>query len=562
MNSYTVSTSRIRIKFSKRPFTIKEITNLQTGTILSYGSTQTFLIRTPLELFEPTVLTRVRRMARFKNGLLVVLTDETASYALTLTILPSSDGLHFRFQADAPVPIWLVEWRLSGLALDEVIVPALGGQVLTKSMPAETSLSYKYPFWWSAQFVLGAARKGGLWIRTKDSGPKFKLLRVRRDKDAFTITYGFEASAPIESKQFESEWFVDAYEGSWTLPVDTHRRWLENEFKPVRLDFNPRFPRWAHEINFILEIWGVTKDRPEPLHTFDIMTERLRQWSRIHDPKKTLVYLPGFAMHGIDSHAPDYFPSKQLGGDRKFKKLIDTAHRLGYKVMIHTNVLAMTFTHRLYPKFKKYMVVDLFGREQGWGLDMDGDWLAEPYFSYINPGARAWGDLMETMIGDLINKFRIDAVFLDQTLLAFNVSRGPNFLVGMRQHIQRLQETFPHILFAGEGLHEQVVSVLPMAQIHGIDSIAEVHAMDGAASWRKAHPVSTYLFGPYTRFVAHLLTRHPSHPMFKLQEEVYKQLGVIPALCLYHHSQAMDLPATRAMIRRANRLPITGNTTR
>ena len=78
--------------------------------------------------------------------------------------------------------------------------------------------------------------------------------------------------------------------------------------------------------------------------------------------------------------------------------------------------------------------------------------------------------------------------------------------------------------------------------------------MEGQSSWRKAHPVSTYLFGPYTRFTAHLLTKHPSHTMFQLQEAAYEELGVIPALCLYNHRQEMDLPQTRAMIVRSQRL--------
>ncbi len=276
--------------------------------------------------------------------------------------------------------------------------------------------------------------------------------------------------------------------------------------------------------------------------------------SRLHPPRRTLLYLPGYAEHGIDSRAPDYHPSDHLGGEEKFRNLMDVAHAMGYRVMLHTNVLAMTFDHPLIEQFRQHQVVDLFGREQGWSLDIDGDWLAEPYFAYINPGAVEWGDLMESVIGDLVRSYSLDAVFLDQTLLAFNVSRGRNFVLGMRDHITRLQSAFPGVLFAGEGLHEHVLRPLPMVQIHGIDSIAEIHGMEGKTRWRNAHPVSTYLFGPYTRFTAHLLTKHPSHPMLALQESAYAKLGVIPALCLYAKAQPMDLPAVRAMIRRAQRL--------
>ena len=135
-------------------------------------------------------------------------------------------------------------------------------------------------------------------------------------------------------------------------------------------------------------------------------------------------------------------------------------------------------------------------------------------------------------LGALIHEYGLDAVFLDQTLLAFNVSNGPNFVTGMRAHVQRLQEAFPGVLFAGEGLNEQVLPALPFVQIHGIDSIGEVHGMEGERPWRRVHPVSTALFGKFTKFVAHLLTKHPSSAEFERQEDAYAELGVVPALVL------------------------------
>jgi hypothetical protein len=511
-------------------------------------------MRTPQHLSDPVFLTEVRAFDLHDGAARAELADATGEYRLQLSITPEEDGLAFMMTAEAPVPLWIVEWKLTGLQLDEVILPALGGQALKKSMPPETTLSYKYPFWWNAQFAIGAARGGGMWLRTMDEGPRFKLVRVRREKERFSLAFGFEADGPLTSRVLSARWYLDAYRGSWKSVVDRHREWMQEVFDLQPLDAHTLCPPWLHDINVVLEIWGMAKDRPTPLHTFNDMRRRLREFSHMHDPQKVLVYLPGFAEHGIDSRAPSYDPSPYLGGEYEFRELIDAAHRMGYRVMIHTNVLAMTFDHPLFERFREHQVVDVFGRAQGWGLDIDGDWLPEPFFAYINPGAAAWGDLMETVLGDLIRRFGFDGVFLDQTLLAFNLARGPNFLTGMRDHILRLRRAFPDIVFAGEGYHEVVAKSLPMAQIHGIDSIAEVHGMEGRARWRVAHPVSTYLFRPFTKFTAHLLTHHPSHPLFGLQEEAYGQLGVIPAICLHHKDQKLDLPAVRRVLRRAKKL--------
>jgi len=550
---HSISNKKLEIVFDDNPVFIKCIKNKLTGEQLCKNGRQTIIIRNPLYVSDPHYLFEAEVINLNGNDFELIFRDDSGNKA-GLKIIPEEDDIKFQINVEAAEPVWLVEWRASGFDFEQVTIPALGGQTLTKDMTPETMLSYKYPFWWNAQFALGENKKGGLFIHTKDEKPDFKLFRVKREAKQFELTLGFESKAPINSTNLKREWYLDSYKDNWKIPVDKHRKWLEEKFLLLPHNQHPHMPGWAEKINFILEPWGMRKDQPQPHHTFEQIKNRLYEFAELHNPEETLLYLPGFAENGIDSHAPDYNPSEKCGGEKKFKELVDAAHKLGYKVMIHTNVLALTFQHPMFQKFKECRVVDWSGKTVGWGNDIDGDWLPEEFFAYVNPGYKEWGDHMEKVIGSLINKFKIDAVFLDQTLLAFNVSKGPNFLTGMKNHIQRLQKSFPHILFAGEGIHEEVLEALPFAQIHGIDSLSEIHGMEGEKEWRKVHPVSSYLFGKYTRLCAHLLTKYPKHPKFKLQENSYKKLKVIPALCLYNSSQKIDIPEVRKMIERAKSL--------
>lgn len=554
MSKKTVKSDNVELHLDENPLDVEGFFYLKNSTNVCPHGKQSLLLRTPDSVSEPVLLTQVKNIVLKENFISLDVEDTTSEFIAHLEITPNENGIKFSCKVSSPKPIWLLEWKLAGLDLSEVLIPALGGQSIKRSTPQGTQLSYKYPFWWNAQFVLGQVDNGGIIIRSMDEKPELKLLRVLKDIDSFEITYGFEVPAPLDKNSFEAEWYLDSYEGDWKNGVDIYRKWLEKGFQLKPLNQKSNFPEWANNVNFILEVWGARRDRINPAHSFDEIRDRIKEFANLYDPQKTLLYLAGFAEHGIDSNAPDYNPSKQCGGEDKFKLLVDEAHQLGYKVMIHTNVLAMTFHHRLYPEFQKYQVIDCFGRKQTWGLDIDGDWLVEPFFAYINPANTEWGDLMEKTLGDLIYKFNLDAVFLDQTLLAFNVSNGKNFLKGMREHIQRLQKAFPYILFSGEGLNEQVLPALPMAQIHGIDSITEVHGMEGQVAWRSVHPISSYLFGKYTRLTAHLLTKHPSHPMFAFQERSYDRLGVVPALVLYTSDQPLNIPETKAMINRASKL--------
>lgn len=551
-----ISNSTLRLDLrEENPLRVARMVHGPTDRVVCEDSPQSFLVRFPRELSDPVFATEVLEVTRHDDGVRMVLGDTADRIRVHCTIAASPNGLTWQARVEASEPVWMLEWRITGLDLSRIIVPALGGQYLGADMPADTQVTYKYPFWWNAQFGIGEMEGGGgVWLRTTDTDPVFKLLRVSRVRDTFNLGLGIEADAPLDANEISAEWHLDGFAESWKRPVDVHREWLESSFDLVPFADHPHYPDWADDIDFILEIWGASKERPDPLHTFEDMEERIRTFAEHHAPAKTLLYLPGFANGGIDSEAPDYTPSAQLGGEEGFKKLIDEAHRLGYRVMVHTNVLAMAYTHPEYERFEPMQVVDAFNRRQGWGNDIDGDWLHEPFFAYINPGHTEWGDHMEGVIGKLVEQFGVDAVFLDQTLLAFNVSRGPNFVKGMRSHVERLQRRFRGVLFGGEGLHEQMLPALPVAQIHGIDSITGIHGLEGAREWRHVHPVSSYLFGTFTRLTAHLLTKHPSSAVFDRQENAYRELDVMPSLVLYRKSHEIDTPALPEMLDRAEAL--------
>ncbi len=552
------TTERVEITFGGSPLRVERVTHRPSGRVVCDGGEQRFLLRLPKAPSDPVHLTEVSDEEPGEDRLAFTVSDETGRFRARVAVEAAEEGVRFSLRAEGPEPIWMAEWSLAGLDLAEVVVPALGGQALSAAMPPDQQVAYKYPFWWNAQFALGEMGGGdGVWLRTMDVAPRFKVLRVRKaeaDAGRFALGLGVEADAPITEPTLEATWFLDGYAGGWQAPTETHRRWLERTFGLVPYRKHPHFPAWAADVTFVLEVWGMRKDLGRPAHTFADTIERIEAFARKHPPEQTLLYLPGYAEGGVDSRIPDYNPSEPLGGDEGLKRLVDRAHDLGYRVMIHTNVLGMTYAHPRWPEFAEHQVQDPFGQKLGWGNDMDGDWLPEPFFAYINPAATAWGDLMEETLGRLIRDFGLDAVFLDQTLLAFNVSNGPNFVVGMREHVRRLQRAFPGVLFAGEGLNEQVLPALPFVQIHGIDSIGEVHGMEGERPWRRVHPVSTTLFGPHTRFVAHLLTKHPSSPAFAAQEAAYAALGVVPGLVLYSRQQAMDGPEVEALLARARSL--------
>jgi hypothetical protein len=277
MKNYSIISARIELILRKSDGCVLSIRNRTTDEVVCSNGTQSVLIRTPLEPNEPALLSEVLNVVPTSSGVEIEFADASKAYHARLSISACDKGFRFSIKAATSKPIWLIEWRLGGLQLQRVIVPALGGQSLEATMASGTTLSYKYPFWWNAQFVVGEMKDGTCCLSSQDADPQLKLLRVKKERSGFAVTYGIEASAPLTSLVMTGEWFLDCSDGDWHAPVDQHRRWMQSQFDLCPLDENPFLPEWMKHINFVLEMWGVTKDRSEPLHTFDQMIERLKK---------------------------------------------------------------------------------------------------------------------------------------------------------------------------------------------------------------------------------------------------------------------------------------------
>jgi len=78
-----------------------------------------------------------------------------------------------------------------------------------------------------------------------------------------------------------------------------------------------------------------------------------------------LFYIPGYN-GAYDSTYPTYGPHPDLGGEEKFREMVDALHENGFRVMIHTNAWGVDPCHPNIDEFLKYLVKDKNGDYAGW----------------------------------------------------------------------------------------------------------------------------------------------------------------------------------------------------
>lgn len=418
-------------------------------------------------------------------------------------------------QADSPQKgVWGVEWSIEYIPLDmNVILPAHSGTKLTRRTPGSNQY-FDYPMSWEAQFVLVEGKDRGFYVWAEDAQGVFKRLTVDRRTDGWRLGFITMPLAPFEEQSAcdPVKWRLGVYEGDWRIPAKRYRDWMVKAFQPTPLE--QQNPTWMHDIRACI-IMGL---EVEVLNTLATRME----------PEQTLLYIPGWRAAGYDRDYPTY--------DKVLEPLvpfIQRAHELGFRVMLHVNYFGCDPLNPAYAGFERYQVRSPWGNhDKEWWLWSRADPIIK--FAYINPACKAWRELFTGRMKTLCETFNVDALHLDQTLCTYNDYNGRiDGMTMMEGNIalhRELREALPHVALSGEGLNEITYRHEAFAQRHAMG----INHPDGTfdrQTLSMAHPVSSYLFRPFTTIYGYLGIAPPTDAqLYAAWWESYRYWGVIPTL--------------------------------
>ncbi len=410
--------------------------------------------------------------------------------------------------------VWGVSWSIEKIPLDAaIIVPGRSGVRLTVDSPGRRH-QFDYPIAWEAQLVIVELPGRGFYVWADDAQGRFKRLVVERDHEGWRLELATMNFAPFEKHNTcqSVDWHLNVYQGDWRVPARRYREWCEATFRPTRIE--DQKPDWVKDIRALV-IMGLDR----------AVLDALPEW---FDPRQTILYIPSWRSAGYDRDYPVY--------DRPYEKLrpfVEHAHKLGFRVMLHVNYFGVDPLNAAYKKFEPFQVRNPWGKhEKQWWL-----WTRatpEIRFAYINPACKAWRDHFTEAMVKLCQDYDIDSLHLDQTLCIFNDHNGPidgmSMIEGNIALHQQLREALPDVALSGEGLNEITYRHEAFAQRHAWG----LNHVDGTWDRRYlqlAHPISSYLFRPYTIINGYLGCAPPTEgQLYAAWNEAYEHWGVIPTL--------------------------------
>ena len=418
--------------------------------------------------------------------------------------------------------VYGVQWGSGNLDVGnlELILPGQGGQILNAEYP-KPSADFGYPGAWETQLAIIQGQRGGFFVRGSDPTFQFKQLRYERDLDSFALGFQTHNQAPFDSLNSAKSvtWRLNTYSGDWRVPAEQYRNWMERTFKPRRLS---DMPAWVDDIGLVVVYEGL-----------DVGI--LSKLAKLADPAKTLLYLVDrWRKHDYDVNYPDYTARDGFGS------FVEAAHQHGFRVMPHTNLLGISPYHPLYAEFQKFQLREPWrGYRFGWLWDQTE---RPERHAFINPANSSFRNLFIRQLRTVWEKYKVDAFHLDVSHVAVNdangLIEGLNAAQGNARLHKELAEAMPGVVFSGEGLHEVTFFRESFAQRGHVPPEAT------------AHPISAFLFSPYTLSYGHLGLPNPDRNPQRYQEclDSYESWGVLPTLRTRFELFEPGHPATHKLL--------------
>jgi hypothetical protein len=159
-----------------------------------------------------------------------------------------------------------------------------------------------------------------------------------------------------------------------------------------------------------------------------------------------------------------------MGGEAGFRRLIEGGQKLGFKMMPMYGANAANTKLPSWPKIAGGVTRKIDGNVYNldW-VDWSNDRHNDGWLGYMNLGADAWREHLMHRISDMIDRFHVDAYFLDIVGGHVNSTNG-DMHEGTRRLVEDLRAKYPKVACVGE---------MPYDALHGNET-------DVAAGWAYA----------------------------------------------------------------------------
>jgi hypothetical protein len=265
-----------------------------------------------------------------------------------------------------------------------------------------------------------------------------------------------------------------------------HFAHIERVFSLPRWDARDDVPDWMRRTALVVTLHGMH-------YTGYIFNDYARmlsilKWMATRIPAdRVLVFLASWDGRYYWDY-PLYAPSGRMGGEAGFRALIKEGQALSFRMM---PMFGANSANRQQPAFARVAdaatsKIDGDRFDLNW-VDWDNDRHQDGWLSYMNLGVDSWRTWMTDRIADVIQRFGVDAYFLDIVGGWVNNPKA-DMHEGTRRLVAELHRRFPRVAAVGEMHYDALLEFIPMYHSFGQTLVADLVQRHGRFFQHLSHP--------------------------------------------------------------------------
>jgi len=247
--------------------------------------------------------------------------------------------------------------------------------------------------------------------------------------------------------------------------VRPHFEHLERAYSLPAWETRPDVPDWFRSTAMVTTLHGMHYTG-YMFNDYAKMLDILR-WMNTQIPgKNVLVFISAWDGRYYWDY-PNFKASDRMGGEDGFRRLVHEGQAMGFKMM---PMFGMNSANRRQPSFAKVAdgvttKIDGDVYNLNW-VDWNNDRHQDGWLAYMNLGVDSWREWLTNRIVDSIDRYGVDAYFLDIAGGHVNDSKA-DMHEGTRRLVTDLRAKYPNVLCVGEMPYDALFGFIPVYHAGG-----------------------------------------------------------------------------------------------
>lgn len=341
--------------------------------------------------------------------------------------------------------------------------------------PRDDELLFGYPF--SGGDLFGPGEAGGMptplaivqpddrqfvSISSLDDRVRTKRLYFQPGESGYRVEAVHETEGWLSQTDVSTPPWRLARDGTLADAVAPHFDHLRRAYGLTQWETRPDVPDWLRRTSLVLTLHGMHYTG-YVFNDFSRMLEILRWTASQIGGDRVLAFLPSWDGRYYWDY-PTYRAADRLGGEAGLRRLVRAGHDLGVRFMPMFGANAANRHTAGFDTIAGAAAAKIDGDplDLNW-VDWDNDRHQEGWLSYMNLGVESWRAWLTHRIMDAIERYGMDAYFLD---IAGGWVNNPHADMheGMRRLVAGIAGAYPHVLACGEMHYDALMAFIPLYQ--------------------------------------------------------------------------------------------------